>query len=646
MMARKPLPALERGSTPWLIVTALAVTIPHTDELPIWLSLAAAGGFMAAFALWRRGAPPPGRWLLTLAVVVGCAGILVTYRTLLGRDAGVAMLVLFMALKLLEMKSRRDAHVVVTLAYFLLLTHYFYSQSIATGVWLLAAFLIATASLVRLYGGPACSPKAALRRAGLLTAQAIPFMVILYLLFPRVAGPLWGLPQDANRARSGLPDRVAPGSIADLVLSGEIAFRVRFENPTPDRDVLYWRGPVFEQFDGTAWQRQPVSGPLPAIEVRGSRIAYESTLEPHQQVWLLALDAPLALPPGSQVSPTLSAVSGAPIRQRQRFRIESATDFRFNPAETDESRRRNLALPPIGNPRARALAAEWRSAGLDDGMIAKRALELFSANGFVYTLKPPLLGRDGIDDFLFSSRQGFCEHYASAFAFLMRAAGIPSRVVGGYQGGEANPVDGYWVVRQSDAHAWAEVWLPGRGWTRIDPTAAVAPARVESGVAAAVPAGDPLPALVQLNSAWLRDLRYRWEAVNNAWNQYVLGYNPDRQRELLSWLGLPDADWRNLVALLAAGCGLALLGLVAWALASRAGTDPALRLWQRGLARLARRGVVPAAGETPLALARRLTQERPELAGPVARLAKAYCATRYGPSPDLGALRAALAALR
>ncbi|MBL8449769.1 MAG: DUF3488 domain-containing transglutaminase family protein [Dechloromonas sp.] len=642
----KPLPVpLERACQPWLFATALAATLPHAEHLPPWLLLAAAGGFAAAVALWRRGAPPPARWALVLAVAAGCGGVLFEYRTLFGRDAGVAMLVLFMALKLLELKQKRDAHVVVFLAYFLLLTHYFYSQSIATGLWLLAAQVVATATLVRLHGGPASTPRASLAYAGLLSVQAAPFMLVLYLLFPRVAGPLWGLPQDASNARSGLPEQVSPGSIANLVLSGEIAFRVRFEGTVPERDGLYWRGPVFERFDGQAWQRQPEPGEAPRIEARGPRIAYETTLEAHQQAWLLALDAPLALPADARLSPALAAISPTLVRQRQRLRFESALEYRYNREESAAVLERNLKLPPRGNPRARALAAEWKASGDTDEALAARAQAHFSDGGFVYTLQPPLLGQDGVDDFLFVTRRGFCEHYASAFVFLMRAAGIPARVVGGYQGGEPNPVDGYWVVRQSDAHAWAEIWLPDKGWTRIDPTAAAAPARVESGVAAAVPAGDPLPALAQLDAAWLRTLRYRWEALNNSWNQYVLGYNPDRQRDFLAWLGLPDADWRGLVALLAAACGLGVLILVAWALAVRPPADPALRLWRRALRRLERRQVSPRPGETPLALARRLARERPDLAAPVQRLAEAYCIARYGPRPDLAELRAALAAL-
>jgi transglutaminase-like putative cysteine protease len=281
--------------------------------------------------------------------------------------------------------------------------------------------------------------------------------------------------------------------------------------------------------------------------------------------------------------------------------------------------------------------------------VIQRALALFREQEFTYTLQPPLLGEQPIDDFLFKTRKGFCEHYASAFVVLMRAAGLPARVVGGYQGGELNPVDGYLVVRQSDAHAWAEVWLADRGWIRVDPTAAVSPSRVESGPAASVPNSESLPALFQVDAAWLRTMRYRWEALNNAWNQWVLGYNPQRQRELLTRLGVPDPDWRTLTSLLLAACIFVLLAVTAWILYQQPPSDPAQRLWRRALTRLRRRQVQCEPWETPFGLAARIGRERPELAAIVHEVATAYSNARYGTADksatELRALRAAIARL-
>jgi len=645
-MSTRAAEAFDHACTPWLFVAALATTLPHVEHQPSWLSALTAAIFVWAGWLWWRNERLPGRWPLALLVAAACGGVLFEFRTLFGRDAGVAMLVVFMAMKLLELRSRRDATVVVTLGYFLLLTHYFYSQSIPTGLWLLAALTLITAALVRLHGGPASTPALTLRYAGMLTLQALPFMIALYLLFPRVAGPLWGLPQDAHSGRSGLSEQMAPGNIANLALSSEIAFRVRFAGPAPQRDKLYWRGPVLEIHDGRIWRHPGGRGRAPQIEALSAPLAYESTLEAHQQRWLLALDAPGPLPANLTLSGGLTATSREPVIQRQRFSLSAILDFRFNRDEDPNVLRRNLALPADANPRTRELARSWQASGADPEGLVQKALGLLSGEDFTYTLQPPLLGDQPVDDFLFVTRRGFCEHYASAFVVLMRAAGVPARVVTGYQGGELNPLDGFVVVRQSDAHAWSEVWLAGRGWTRVDPTAAVSPARVESGIASAMPSGEPLPALIQFRSDWFRTLLFRWEAINNVWNQYVLGYNPQRQREFLARLGFPDADWRNLAAILTVTCSVLLLALAAWTIARRPQLDPAARLWQKALRHLARRQVNCAPGETPLALLRRIERDYPELAPSLGAVVEAYLPARYGSAPDeLKKLRATIARL-
>jgi len=641
-----PAAALERGATPWLFVAALATTLPHAGHLPIWLIAVAAALFIWGFFLWYRRQRLPGQWLLIPLVAAASVGIFLEYRTLFGRDAGVAMLVLFMALKLLELRARRDATIVVMLGYFLLLTHYFYSQSIPTGLWLIAALVLLTATLIRLFGGAASRPLASLRYAGLLVLQALPFMLVLYLLFPRVAGPLWGLPQDAFAGQTGLSDQMSPGSISQLIQNGEIAFRARFTGSLPKHQQLYWRGPVLESYDGQRWQQRALPGPTPRIESDTPPVRYSLTLEPHHQRWLLALDAPTGLPPEAALNPRLTLESKTPLNQRRVVALESALGYRFNRQEDATTLRRNLALPTGRNPQTQALATSWRQADNRPEAIVQRALSYFRQEPFAYTLVPPLLASpDPVDEFLFSSREGFCEHYASAFVVLMRAAGVPARVVTGYQGGELNPLDGNLVIRQSDAHAWAEVWLADQGWQRVDPTAAISPSRIETGIAAAARAGDPLPALVRLDNAWLRQLRYRWEAANNAWNLWVLGYNPSRQQELLTRLGL-NPDWRQMAGLLALACGLLLLGTTAWTLYQRPRLDPAQRLWRKALRRLARLGIQAEPGETPQALGQRAGREIPALAETLAALATAYCQARYGnQATALDDLRAALKSL-
>lgn len=650
MSTAAPAPeTLDRTAVPWLFATALATTLPHVRYQPLWLSAIVILTFAWGSWLWWRGRRLPGRWLLGLLVAVFCAGIVLEYRTLFGRDAGVAMLLLFMVMKLLELRQRRDAYVIVNLGYFLLLTHYFHSQAIPVGLWLLGASTLVTATLIRLHGGPAAAPWPTLRYAGLMILQALPFMLVCYLLFPRISGPLWGLPDDAHGGKSGLSEQMSPGSIANLALNPEIAFRVRFTDRVPAPNLLYWRGPVMEDYDGKVWQQRAFASPAPAVEATATPVQYEITLEPHNQRWLLALDAPLALPPNARLNSVLAALAREPVTQRQRYSFTSALSYRFNRQEHPDTLQRNLRLPIRKNPRTRALAEEWLRTDRSPERLVQRALAFFHEQEFTYTLQPPMLGEQPVDEFLFETRRGFCEHYAAAFVVLMRAAGVPARVVSGYQGGELNPVDGYLVVRQSDAHAWAEVWFADRGWVRVDPTAAVSPARIESGIAASLPARETLPGLFQVEANWLRGMRYRWDALNNAWNQWVLGYNPQRQRELLNRFGFPDPDWRTLSSLLLAGCATVLLAVTAWTLYRRPPADPALRLWRQALARLRRRRIGCEPWETPLALAARLQAESPELAGAVQAVAVAYCHARYGASgdrpADLRALKAAIARL-
>ncbi|MDR2838554.1 MAG: DUF3488 and transglutaminase-like domain-containing protein, partial [Azonexus sp.] len=435
--------ALDHQATPWLLLAAAAAVLPHFAHLPLWLSALACLLFAWAGWLWRRDLRLPRRWLLMLIVLGGCAAVLYEFRTLFGRDAGVAALVMLMGLKLLELKSRRDALVVVILCYFLLLTHYFYSQSIMTGLWLLAALWSITATLIRIHGGAAATLRGTLRHAAVLSAQALPLMLALFLLFPRIPGPLWGLPRDAHAGRTGLSETMTPGSIANLALSGEIAFRVLFDNEPPPPGRLYWRGPVLENFDGQTWHPRPETfsgrGPRPQLSFMSQPISYRMTLEGHSQRWLLALDAPSELPEEVFLGGALTANSRQPVTDRQRFRFSSVLDYRFNVDERAPVLQRNRALPSASNPRAIELARRWRDEGNEPEALVKKALDLF-AKEFFYTLQPPLLGENSVDDFLLTTRRGFCEHYAAAFVVLMRAADVPARVVTGYQGGEKNPV--------------------------------------------------------------------------------------------------------------------------------------------------------------------------------------------------------------
>lgn len=636
--------ALDHRAIPWLFATAMVTIAPHFEHQPLWLSLFSSLILLWGGWLWWRNQRLPNRWLLILIVVLASAGIHYEFRTLLGRDAGVSMLVVFMAMKLLELKRRRDGVVVINLGYFLLLTHYFYSQSIFTGLWLLIALWVVSAALIRLHGGPASSLRSSLRYAALLGAQAIPFMVVLYLLFPRVGGPLWGLPQDAHAGKTGLSNSMTPGNIAELAQSSEVAFRVRFDGAPPPRGKLYWRGPVLENFDGRTWQPADGARGPEKLDFLSPAIGYETTLEAHNQYWLLALDAPRSLPPETSLNGRLTANSKTPLTNRKRYRLNASLDYRLNLQENEAVLRTNLRLPKGFNPKTQALGEAWRKNEKSPEAIIKKALALFG-NEFYYTLRPPLLGTHGVDDFLFTTRRGFCEHYSAAFVTLMRSAGIPARVVTGYQGGELNPLDGYLVIRQYDAHAWAEVWVENRGWVRVDPTAAVSPDRIETGIGNALGSGEPLPMMIQAHGEWLRSLRYRWEAINNAWNQQVIGYDLQRQRELLSRLGFPDSDWQSLGQALIIAIGLLLVGTLGWAFYQRPRHDPVNRLWHKALRHLARHGVNCAPWETPLDIAQRVRQQHPRLADAFDDVVEAYLMARYGLNGNLQFLREAVARL-
>lgn len=625
--------ALPLATLPWLTATAVVTVAPHYGNIPPWLALAVFVVLLSRLWYWREGRLTPPRYLTFLLVGVGLASILAEYRTLIGREAGVALLTVFMSLKLFELRSRRDAIVVVMLGYFLLLTHYFYADAMWVGAWMFLALIIATGTLIRLQTSDAEQPRETLHLAARMVLQAMPIMAILFVLFPRVSGPLWGLPQDSRRATSGLAEEMSPGSISDLSQSSAIAFRVEFVSPPPPQDKLYWRGPVMIDYDGRTFRvARPPSGDLsrmPVVAHRSQRIDYWITLEPHQQRWLLALDMPLAVPPDSRLSHTYSLLNRNAVRERYRYSLASTIDYRAGIQESPAILQASLALPSKLNPQARALATRWRQEDRSPPAIAARALQMFQQEGFVYTLQSPLLGENAIDEFLFASRRGFCEHYAAAFVFLMRAAGVPARVVGGYQGGEFNPIDNHLSVRQSDAHAWAEIWTAGEGWVRIDPTAAVAPGRIELGLQASLPKDDTLPSLMRFEADWIRALRYRWDALNNGWNLWVLAYNADRQKQMLQRFGL-GTDWQSLVGLLSLTGGLAVLALAARILRGDRQRDPAQRLWHRACRRFARQGIARLPWEGPQTFLARVAATRPDLAPLALAIADLYIPLRYG----------------
>ncbi|HEY8431289.1 MAG TPA: DUF3488 and transglutaminase-like domain-containing protein, partial [Sandaracinaceae bacterium] len=471
-----------------------------------------------------------------------------------------------------------------------------------------------------------------------MLVQALPVMLALFVLFPRLSGPLWALPNDPRRAVTGLSDSMTPGDITELAQSDEVAFRVEFSDVVPPPEALYWRGPVLTVFDGRRWTRSWASPmrSLDGIEYLGEPVEYHVTLEPNGQGWIFALDLPrewsgidrmrmaddyqLVVPPGRTAS-------------RRQYRVVSHTSYRTIDSLSDLQRARLTRLPEGSNPRTLALVQGWRARGLDAERIIAEALRMFREQPFRYTLTPPPLGADSVDDFLFETRAGFCGHYASAFAVMMRAAGVPARVVTGYQGGELNTLGGHYTVRQSDAHAWVEVWLEGRGWTRVDPTAAVAPERIELGSAASA---DGRIASGRLGLG--RTLRLAWDALDAYWYGWVIGYGEARQRMLLERVGL-DVATPALLSAVTLGAVAAIIALIAayhgLAQRGRKRKDPAARAFAAFCRRLARCGIAPPRiGETPTAFAARAEHIRPDLGTAIRQIAAAYVRARYEPDVE------------
>jgi transglutaminase-like putative cysteine protease len=641
---------LRPGQIGWLGALLIAAQLPQAPHLPIWI---AATGFLLVVVRLvvlrqdrqRPLAPPPRipSWTLVLFAVAAAVAVRATFGYLSGRDPSVAFLYILVAIKFLETRTRRDGKFLVCLSCFLLITPFFYGQSPLAALAVLPAVVLVGATLETLSRDPSAGAEsgrvAALRRSGMMILQGLPIAILLFILFPRLANPLWGLPSD-HSAQTGLSEVMEPGQISELTLSDAVAFRVDFDGPVPSPRDRYWRGPVLSRFDGRTWTAGgPQFGGVLA-SAGSSVVTYTVNLEPSNRQWLFALDLPASLPRAEPDANAAASTPGlayltrdqqllarAPVTQTMRYVQQSALSTSF-PGNTRFEAAPNLRLPG-NNPRTRAFAQELRERYPDNRQLIAAVLQWFNQENFVYTMSPPALNEDTADEFLFDTRRGFCEHYASSFVVLLRAAGIPARVVTGYQGGTMNPRGGYMIVRQSDAHAWAEALIDDR-WQRLDPTAAVSPSRIETGLGGALPASDSVPFLARLDTSWLKSAQLAWDAVNHDWRRNVVGYNYQRQRFL--W-----REWRldgflpwQIVAMGAAAL-FAWAGLLAaWLLFRRRRQERALVLWESLCRRLARAGLPRQVHEGPLAFAQRAAQRWPQFAIAFAAIGQSFSTLRYG----------------
>ncbi len=638
-------------SLPWTIAAIAFSLVPHLQFLPIWIT----GAFIACSA-WRytiekRRGSLPSVWLRGFLALICFLGVLATYDTISGVGPGSALLAIMAALKLLETRKRRDQFVLLFITIFLVMSSLLREQYLWSLPYLALAILLTMTAWLRTSADATESARQSFATGSRLIAYAAPLALVMWIFFPRISTPFWAIPIDTGTATSGLSDTMSPGDISSLSLSHAVAFRVKFEGAVPVPQYRYWRGLVLHRFNGRTWSgNEPMIGKpsREQLKIGGEPTRYEVTLEPTRQQWVFALDMPYSLTlPDTFMGPQQQLARMYPIDRRIAYDAVSYSEYSIGAGLSEYMRSWYLGLPAGSNPRTLEFAREMRESAATDTAFILNVLERFTNEEYFYTLEPPPLGRNPVDRFLFDTQRGFCEHYASAFAVMMRAAGIPSRIVLGYQGGELNPLGDYLIVRQSDAHAWTEVWLEGVGWRRVDPTAAVAPERVNSGISASMFDGIGAAWGLAAPSLLLHRLMLTWDALNARWNEWVLGYGPENQNRFMRWLGMDDPDWRKMMLTLVS-IVIALTLLISLLLMLRYRSPPRDRaaiLYGRFVKKT---GIERAIGETPDAFADRAVSESPLPAEIVRTITASYLDARYGTLDPaaLGRLEEEVTALR
>lgn len=647
---------IPRNSLAWMLAAQAAVIAPHVTRLAPWILVVCLGCGLWRIMVFQGRWSYPSRWTKVLFVLGGIIGILSGYgRQVVQLDPAVALLILAFVLKLLEMHHKRDAFIVILLAYIVVITEFLYSQTIPTSLYMGLVMVMITAALIGLNQTQGhLRPVHTFKMAGILLGQSLPLMAVLFVLFPRVA-PLWTVPLQSRMARTGISDSMSPGEIATLTRSDELAFRVTFEGEVPENSKLYWRGLVFSRFDGKTWSqartgygRRPVEwannldAPWDAlIERLGEPVSYSVILEPTRRNWIFALPTPVPLTEGIGLVRDFRLFSRRPIQSRLRYEVISFLDHRTERELSDEQRDRTTLLPRTGNPLTRRLATDMRAESSSTEQFVARVLLMFNEEEFVYTLRPPLLGDDVVDDFILGTKRGFCEHFASSFVFMMRSAGVPARVVVGYQGGEFNPIGNYLAVHQFDAHAWAEVWIEGLGWRRVDPTSAVAPERIEDGLQAAVDAeqsfleDSPLSWFKYSQTLWLTELRLQLSAIGHYWDTWIVGYNPTVQVRFLGQF-MGDVNVKKIGITLFVTFGSVLLFIALLLLKKRKAIplDSVSREYLTFCRLLEKLGFGRQIGEGPIHYAERIGSVRPEMYDAVRGVTDIYVDLNYSGRED------------
>lgn len=640
---------IPRNCLAWILLSQLALIVPHGERLPLWVIIC-----YGVCALWRVMVYQ-GRWslpsrLIKVALTALCfGGIYQTYGTLVGLEPTVALLFTGLSLKLLEISKKRDVYVLIFLAYFTALTAFLFTQDFSVAAFVLLTLLLVTTALVALHQQSYDELNmVSLRKSTVIFLQAIPLMVLLFIVFPRF-GPLWSVPTATHQAKTGISDSLSPGDISELSENDALAFRAVFEGEIPRRRDMYWRGLVLSEFDGRRWQQGSwKKTPLTTMQTETIKSSFNSVLsysiiqEPTYQPWLFSLALAYSDESTIKILPDYRLMRLENVHSRIKYRVLSDTSAVIELQLNAEVRQHELELPDDSNPRARTFSQQLFSASKSPQDYINRVLAKFSTEEFFYTLKPPLLGMHSVDEFLFGTKKGFCSHYASSFVFLMRAAGIPARVVVGYQGGEVNPITATVLVHQFDAHAWAEVWFEGRGWVRVDPTAAVSPLRIEFGLEQAMVGEEeqflsdsPLSPLRYRNIEWLNSLRLQMDAFNYYWVSWVLNYEGEQQLSVLKKLLGEVSAARIAIFLLGVG-GLLLLLIAFIQLKGRGKSQSAVEVRQylSLCKRLEKAGFKRQSYEAPIDYARRVVAQRPDLKQHVLVATRAFVALSYEPLPD------------
>ncbi len=611
--------------------------VGHITHLPVWVSLLI--GFALSWRLAQSASylPPLPRWLIIPFVVMGGIGVFATYWTITGRDAGLALLSVMAAFKLLESQTQRDALIVVFLSYFLVATHFLFSQSIFIAIYMLLTITFLTASLITLNErGSNISWSSRFKISSTIIAYSIPLMIILFILVPRVPGPLWGLTSEQRSGITGLSDYMAPGQISNLIQDNSVAFRVTFEGDIPPRQELYWRGPVMSRFNGKTWfQSTQKSKQIGKINPTGKQYTYTITLEAHGKQWLLPLDVPIGLIQDSTKTADFELKSTKPVNDLKKYSLSSYTQATLAQNESFDVLMKHTEFPNNKNTKTIQFGQQLRTQFDDDKKLVAHVLKQFGNQEYFYTLSPPPLGDNPMDEFLFDTKRGFCEHYAGSFALIMRAADIPSRIVTGYQGGELNPDGNYLIVRQSDAHAWVEVWFDDQGWTRIDPTAAVSPQRIENSIDVAL-SNEAVSFRIKTKSSLIGDLLFSWDNIQHQWNNWVLNYNQDKQSHFLKKLGIGIKSSADMVIALVILLALITLSYALFSGYRNRPNKPEYfeLLYQSLLKKMAKAGFTIQPAESPTEFLARITQHNNNNSQHLHQAINLYMKIKYSPTPN------------